>query len=281
MSTLRGRVAIITGASRGIGRALALGLAQAGCHIVVAAKSTTSTEKLPGSIFTVAAEVEALGAQALPIQVDVRDAEQIENMAAKTLERFGRIDLLVNNAGALHWSSLLDTPAKRFDLVMDVNARAAFLCCRSVLPAMIRQRFGHIINMSPPLDLSMVPGRIAYAISKLGMTLLTHGLAAEVREHNIAVNSLWPVTIIESQASINWNLGDRSMWRKPDVLVDCVLRLVQKPPAEMTGLALLDEDFLRGEGKTDFSAYACVPGSTPQRLTWNLLVPAGEPGANG
>jgi citronellol/citronellal dehydrogenase len=270
MSTLRERVAVITGASRGIGRALALGLAKAGCRVVIAAKSITSTEKLPGSIFTVAAEVEALGAQALPIQVDVRDAEQIENMAAKTLERFGRIDLLVNNAGALHWSSLLDTPAKRFDLVMSVNARAAFLCCRAVLPAMIRQRWGHIVNMSPPLDLSMVPGRIAYAISKLGMTLLSIGLAEEVRPHNIAVNSLWPVTIIESQASINHALGKPEMWRKPDILVDCVLRLAQKEPAEMSGQALLDEDFLRVEGVTDFSSYACVPGTQPPRLSWSI-----------
>src|SRR5262249_8447397 len=124
------RVAIITGASRGIGRALALGLARAGWNIVVAAKSTASTEKLPGSIFTVAAEVEALGAQALSFQIDVRDEAQIEALAARTRERFGRIDLLVNNAGALHWAGLLDTPARRFDLVLDVNARAACLCCR-------------------------------------------------------------------------------------------------------------------------------------------------------
>jgi citronellol/citronellal dehydrogenase len=273
MSTLQGKVALITGASRGIGRALALGLAKAGCHLVIAAKSTTSTDKLPGSIFTVAAEVEALGAQALPLQVDVRDAEQIEGMAAKTLERFGRIDLLVNNAGALHWSNLLDTPAKRFDLVMSVNARAAFLCCRAVLPAMIQRRWGHIINMSPPLDLSMVPGRIAYSISKLGMTLLSLGLAEEVRSHNIAVNSLWPVTIIETQASINYALGKPEMWRKPEILVDCVLRLAQKEPAEATGQALLDEDFLRAEGVTDFTGYACVPGTQPPRLAWSMLRP--------
>jgi citronellol/citronellal dehydrogenase len=272
MSTLKGRVAVVTGASRGIGRALALGLARAGCHVVIAAKSSTSTEKLPGSIFTVAAEVEALGVQALPLQVDVRDAEQIESLAAKTVERFGRIDLLVNNAGALHWASLLETPAKRFDLVMGVNARAAFLCCRAVLPAMMQQRRGHIINMSPPLDLSMVPGRIAYAVSKLGMTLLSLGLAEEARPYNIAVNSLWPVTIIESQASINHALGTPEMRRKPDILVDCVLRLVQKEPAEMTGQALLDEDFLRAEGVTDFSGYACVPGTEPPRLSWSMAV---------
>jgi citronellol/citronellal dehydrogenase len=271
MSTLQGRVAIVTGASRGIGRSIALGLAKAGCHVVIAAKSTTSTEKLPGSIFTVAEEVQALGAQALPVQVDVRDETQIEMMAAEVRQRFGRIDILVNNAGALFWQPLLNTSAKRFDLVMAVNARAAFLCCRAVLPAMIERRWGHIINMSPPLDLAIVPGRIAYAISKLGMTLLTHGLAEEVKPHNVAVNSLWPVTIIESQASINWGLGTPAMWRKPDILVECVLRFARKDPALLTAQALLDEDFLRGEGITDFSEYACVPGAQPPRVSWTAL----------
>src|SRR3954468_21639022 len=274
MPSLKGRVASVTGAGRGIGRAIALGLARAGCDVVIAAKSTESTEKLPGSIFTVAAEVEALGVRALPVPVDVRNADQIEGMAAKTLERFGRIDLLVNNAGALHWAGILDTPPKRFDLVMDVNARAAFLCCRAVLPAMTRQGGGHIVNMSPPLDLSILPGRVAYGIGKLGMTLLTLGLAEEVRRHNVAVNSLWPVTIIESQASINHALGTREMWRKPDILVDCVLRLARKEPAEVTGRALVDEDFPRAEGLTDFGAYACVPGSQPPRLSWAVGEPA-------
>lgn len=268
MSALAGRVAIITGASRGIGRAMALGLAQHGCHIVVAAKSVESSEQLPGSIHTVAQEVEALGAQALPVQVDVRDADQLAMLAARTRERFGRIDILINNAGALWWHSLLKTPPKRFDLVMNVNARAAFFACQAALPAMMERRWGHIINMSPPLDLALMPGRIAYGISKLGMTLLTHGLAEEMKEHNIAVNALWPVTIIESQASINWGLGSRELWRKPDILVDCVLRLVRKEPSQLTGQALLDEDFLRAEGVTDFSGYACVPGTNPPRISW-------------
>jgi citronellol/citronellal dehydrogenase len=271
MSELAGRVAIITGASRGIGRALALGLARAGCAVVIAAKSTQSTEKLPGSVYTVAQEVEDLGGQALPVPIDVRDAEQIDSLAARTKEHFGRIDILINNAGALWWRPLLETPAKRFDLVMGVNARAAFLLARAVLPAMIERRWGHIINMAPPLDLTIVPGRIAYAISKLGMTLLTLGLAEEVKPHHIAVNSLWPATIIESQASINWNLGTREQWRKPDILVDCVLRLVKKEPGAITGQALLDEDFLRAEGVTDFSGYACVPGTSPGRISWTSV----------
>ena len=151
---------------------------------------------------------------------------------------------------------------------MGVNARAAFLAARAALPAMMERKWGHIINMSPPIDLRVVPRKIAYFISKFGMTLLTHGLAEEVRSANIAVNSLWPVTIIESQASINWGLGSRSMWRKPEILVDCVLRLVHKEPGEVTGQALLDEDFLRQEGVTDFSAYACVAGTQPQRIEW-------------
>jgi citronellol/citronellal dehydrogenase len=268
MESLQGRVAIITGASRGIGRAIALGLARHGCHIVVAAKSVESAERLPGSINTVAKEVEALGVSALPIQVDVRDADQIEAMTAQTVQRFGRIDILINNAGALWWKPVLETPAKRFDLVMEVNARAAFLASRAVLPHMMERKWGHIINMSPPIDLKITPGKVAYFISKFGMTLLTHGLAEEVRPHHIAVNSLWPVTIIESQASINWGMGSREMWRKPDILVDCVLRLVQKDPAELTGQALLDEDFLRQEGVTDFGNYSCVPGTNPPRISW-------------
>jgi citronellol/citronellal dehydrogenase len=271
MSEPAKRVAVITGASRGIGRALALGLARQGYRIAAAAKSTESTTKLPGSIHSVAAEIEALGGEALPIQVDVRDETQIESLATRTLERFGRVDVLINNAGALWWRPLLDTPAKRFDLVLSVNARAAFLCSRAFLPALIQSGGGHIINMSPPLDLAIVPGRIAYAISKLGMTLLTIGLAAEMRSHNIAVNSLWPVTIIESQASINYALGTPAQWRRPDILVDCVLRIIQKSANDLTGQALLDEDFLRFEGVTDFSPYACVPGTKPARLVWQTM----------
>lgn len=271
METLRDRVAIITGASRGIGRAIALGLAKEGCHVVVAAKSVESSEKLPGSIYTVASELEALGVQALPLQVDVREEAQLQAMAEATRKRFGRIDILINNAGALWWHPMLETPSKRFDLVMDVNARATFLACQAVLPAMMAQKWGHIINMSPPIDLNVVPGKIAYFISKYGMTLISLGLAGEMKPHHIAVNSLWPVTIVESQASINWGLGSREQWRKPDILVDCVLRLVKKDPLEVTGRALLDEDFLREEGVTDFSRYACIEGTDPQPIPWSAV----------
>jgi citronellol/citronellal dehydrogenase len=268
MIDLAGRVAIVTGASRGIGRALALGLARAGCAVALAAKSCESTDRLPGSVYTVAAEVESVGGQALPLPTDVRNEVQLEALVQQTLQRFGRIDILINNAGALWWQPLLQTPAKRFDLVMQVNVRAAFLLARAVLPAMIAQGGGHIVNFSPPLDLGFVPGKLAYAISKLGMTLLTHGLAEEARPHRVAVNSLWPATIIESQAAIHWKLGTPDLWRKPEILVDCVLRIIDKDPAVFTGQALLDEDFLRTEGVTDFAAYACVPGANPPRINW-------------
>ena len=223
MPPLHRQAAVITGASRGIGRAIALGLAKAGFNVVVAAKSTESTEKLPGSIYTVAAEVEALGGEALPVRVDVRDADQIEAMAAQALERFGRIDLLVNNAGALHWAGVADTPPKRFDLVMGVNARAAFLCCRAVLPAMIRQGGGHIVNMSPPLDLSILPGpgrlRHQQAGDDAADARPGGGGAAAQRRRQLALAGH---DHRDARPASTTGSARRRMWRKPDILVDCV-----------------------------------------------------------
>ncbi len=263
---LEGKVALITGASRGIGRELALAFAREGADIVVAAKSTESTERLPGSIHTVAKEIEALGRKALPVSCNVREEEEIQNTVSKAYETFGHIDILVNNAGALWWEPVLNTPSKRFDLIMDVNARGAFLCAQAVLPGMIRQDWGHIINMSPPVDLRVLPGRIGYFISKFGMTMLSLGLPGELQGKNVAVNSLWPVTIMESQASINWGLGDKSTWRKASIMADAALAVVTKEPKFRTGKALLDEDVLREEGVTDFSKYACVPGTDPAKI---------------
>lgn len=265
---LTGKTAIVTGASRGVGRAVALKLAREGADVVIAAKTTEPNPKLPGTIYDVAKEVEALGRRALPVKTNVREPEDIERMVQETLNAFGRIDILVNNAGALWWYPVLETPVKRYDLVMEVNVRAAFLCSQAVLPRMIEQRWGHIINMSPPIDFSVMPGKVAYMISKFGMTMLAMGLAAEVREHNIAVNALWPVTLIESYATINFGMGERSMWRKADILADAVYAIVSQEPLARTGQALLDEDVLRETGVTDFDSYACVPGSTPARITW-------------
>jgi citronellol/citronellal dehydrogenase len=271
--SLKDKVAIITGASRGVGRAVALALAKEGCHIVVAAKSVEDSEKLPGTIYSVAKEVEALGVKSLPVRCDVRNIEEIHNLVEVSKKTFGRIDILINNAGALWWQPMLNTPEKKYDLIMEVNAKATFFACQSVLPSMIENKWGHIINMSPPIDITLLKDHIAYFMSKYGMTMVTHGLAEEVREHNISVNSLWPLTMIESYATINWGLGDPSMWRKADILADATVAIIKKEPPSLTGQALIDEDFFRSEGITDLDKYNCVPGSKPPTLTqlWDMV----------
>jgi citronellol/citronellal dehydrogenase len=273
---LTGRVAFITGASRGVGKVLALALARHGCDIVVAAKSEESTDRLPGSIHDTAREVEALGRRALAVKVDVRDDRAVDEAVARAVDTLGRIDILVNNAGALHWRSMLETPMPRFDLVIGVNARGAFACTRAVLPHMIRNGWGHVLMMSPPVDAAAASGKIGYAISKFGMTLIAHGLAGEVRDQNVACNALWPVTLIESQATINHHLGGPAMWRKPEILSDAALRIFAKPPRDFTGHALLDEDFLRAEGVTDFAPYRCDPASEPPRVPFDFKFGAGK-----
>jgi citronellol/citronellal dehydrogenase len=265
-----GKVAFVTGASRGVGKAIALALARQGCDVVVAAKTVTPDPRIPGTIGDTAREIEALGRRALPVALDVRDDAAVERAVKTALDRLGRVDFLVNNAGALFWHTLADTPLKKFDLVMDVNARGAFACTHHVLPAMRAQKFGHVLMMSPPVDAGAAGGKIAYAISKFGMTLIARGLAEEVREDNVAANALWPVTMIESLATINWGLGDRTLWRKPDILADATLRIFAKEPRTFTGHALLDEDFLRAEGVTDFAVYRCDPAHEPPRIGFDF-----------
>jgi citronellol/citronellal dehydrogenase len=264
---LEGRVAVITGASRGIGRALALRLAEEGADIVVAAKSEESTDKLPGSIHETAEAVRARGRRALPVKVDVRDEAQIAAIVDKTIETFGRADILINNAGALWWKPVLETPAKRFDLLMGVNVRAAYLASYYVLPHMQQQRWGHIINMAPGIGTEPNPGMVAYMISKMGMARLAIGIAAEHREDNIAANALWPVTPIETAAVINNHLGERSQWRSPEIMCDAVMAILRQEPSACTGRQLTDEEILREAGITDFDRYWCE-GQPPEHPLW-------------
>jgi len=271
----QGRVAFVTGGSRGVGKSIALGLARAGCDVVVAAKTVAADPRLPGTIHETAREIEALGRRALPLQLDIRDDAAVERATKEALSAFGRVDFLINNAGALFWRSLADTPMKRFDLVMGVNARGAFSCTHHLLAAMRQQKFGHILMLSPPVDPKGAAGKIGYAISKFGMTLIAHGLAEEVRDDNVAANALWPATMIESLATINWGLGDKTLWRKPDILTDATLRIFAKEPRTFTGNALIDEDFLRGEGVTDFSGYRCDPNHEPPHVGFDFKTPGG------
>jgi len=255
---LHGRVAVITGASRGIGKALAIRLAQEGADVVVAAKSEQSTDKLPGSIHETADAIRAVGRRALAIPTDVRNEDAIRNTVEQTIAEFGRLDILVNNAGAIWTQPILQTPPKRFDLMMGINVRAAYIACYYALPHMVKQQWGHVLNMCPRLTLDPSPGRVAYMISKLGMARLAIGLAAEHSKDNIAGNALWPRTIIESQASINWNMADRSQWRTPEILCDASLAIFGQEPRTCTGRQWIDEEVLTElVGVTNFDHYWC------------------------
>jgi citronellol/citronellal dehydrogenase len=251
VATLRrldNRVAVVTGSSRGIGRAMAMRLAAEGAAVVITGKSEHSTEKLPGSIHSVADEINVAGGRALAVHLDVRREEDVAAMMARTVEAFGRLDILVNNAGALWWKPVLETPLKRYDLMWQVNVRGAFVCAQQALPHMLRNGWGHIVMCSPPIGTVPNPGYVAYMTTKMGMTRLAIGIADEHRDDNIASNSLWPVTLIESFATINHQVGDRSLWRSPDILSDALLEMVTTEPAQLSGRQLLDEPFLRERG---------------------------------
>lgn len=255
---LSGRVAVVTGASRGIGKALALRLAREGAFVTIAAKSEQSSDRLPGSIHETAETIRAQGGRALAIATDVRDEAAIRAMIERTIAEFGRLDILVNNAGAIWAQPILQTPPKRFDLIMAINVRAAYLTSYYALPQMVKQRWGHILNMCPRLSNTASPGKVPYMISKLGMARLAIGLAAEHAADNIAANALWPRTIIESQASINWGMADRSQWRMPEILCDASLAIFAQEPHACTGRQWIDEEALAElAGVTNFDHYWC------------------------
>lgn len=255
---LSGRVAVVTGASRGIGKSLALRLAREGAAVTVAAKSEQSTDRLPGSIHETVEAIRGMGGRALAVAADVRDEAAIRHMIERTIAEFGRLDILVNNAGAIWAQAILETPPKRFDLMMGINVRAAYIASYYALPHMVGQKWGHILNMCPRLTNTASPGKVAYMISKLGMARLAIGLAAEHQTDNIAANSLWPRTIIESQASINWGMADRSQWRTPEIVCDASLAIFAQDPRTCTGRQWIDEEALTElAGVTNFDQYWC------------------------
>ncbi|MEJ5208366.1 NAD(P)-dependent oxidoreductase [Denitratimonas sp. CY0512] len=265
MSSLHGKTLFITGASRGIGLAIALRAARDGANIVIAAKSAVPNPKLPGTIHTAAAEVEAAGGKALALQCDIRDEANVEAAVAATVERFGGIDILVNNASAIWLAGIEDTPMKRFDLMQQVNARGTFLTTQKCLPQLRRAANPHVLTLAPPpsLDPKWWAPHTGYTLAKMGMSFVTLGLAAELADSGIAVNALWPRTIIATDA-LNMIPGvDVPRCRTPDIVADAAHAVLTRPARGFTGQFLIDEDVLRGTGISDFSAYAVDPTLEP------------------
>jgi citronellol/citronellal dehydrogenase len=266
MPTLKDKTLFITGASRGIGLAIALKAAADGARIVIAAKTDQPHPKLPGTIHTAAAEIEAAGGKALPLMVDIRDEAQIAAAVARAVETFGGIDILVNNASAISLTATLDTPAKRFDLMMGVNVRGTFLCSQACIPHLKRAANPHILMISPPLNMEerWFAPHVAYTIAKYGMSECVLGLAGELRDDGIAVNALWPRTTIAT-AAVKM-LGGAPMMsrsRKPEIMADAAYAIFTKPARSFTGRFVTDEQVLAEAGVTDLSAYMVTAGEQP------------------
>lgn len=259
MSSMQEKTVFITGASRGIGRAIALRLAQEKANVVIAAKTDKPHPKLSGTIHSVAEEVNVAGGNALPLVVDVRDEKQIQAAMQATEKEFGQLDALINNASAIWLASTPDTPAKRFDLMMQVNMRATFLCSQAALPLLGRGENPHILNLSPPLNMKpkWFKDHVAYTMSKYGMSMCTLGMAQEFKDRGIAVNSLWPRTTIATAAIAN-NFPKEIMEasRKPLIMADAVLAVLQQPAQQTTGHFYIDDDVLTQAGEVDLEKYA-------------------------
>lgn len=267
---LQDKVVLITGGSRGVGAACAIACAKEGAHLSLAAKTITPHPKLPGTLGEVADSVKELGRDALAIQVDVRYPEQIESMIEQTIDHYGRLDVVINNAGAIFWSPVADWSIKKYDLVMDVNARAAFWTSRLAIPH-LRKQGGHILMMSPPIHPEASMGKAPYLLSKIGMTMLAMAIDAE--EDNIAAHALWPVTGIKTAATVNLGMMEDGDLRSVDILADSTLALITRDPKTCSFKAWLDEDVLREEGITDFTSYRCDPNVEPSPSSILLVDP--------
>lgn len=264
--TLKNKVMFITGASRGIGLAIALKAARDGARIVIAAKTAAVNDKLPGTIYSAADEIKAAGGEALAIQCDVRDEEQIKAAIAKAVETFGGIDIVVNNAGAIQLTNTEQTEMKRFDLMQSVNARAVFMVVKHALPHLKKSTNAHVLNLSPPLNLDpdWLAPHLAYTLSKYGMSLCTLGQAAELKKFGIAVNSLWPETAIDTSAIRNLLGGNESVQasRKPEIVADAAYWIFNQPAATCSGNFFIDSAVLTAAGETDLTKYAVDPTAT-------------------
>ena len=267
--SLKGKTLFVTGGSRGIGLAIALRAARDGANVAIAAKTSEPHPKLEGTIFTAAEAVETAGGHALPLQVDIRDDSAVEEAFARTAEKFGGIDIVVNNASAINLASTADVAMKRFDLMHQVNARGTFLVTKLALPWLKKAANPHVLMLSPPLDMQprWFAPHLAYTMAKFSMSLCVLGFAEEFRRDGIAVNALWPRTTIATAAIKNLLGGDAVMRasRTPEILADAAYRIFNKPSREFTGNFLMDDTFLVSEGVTDLDRYRVDPSVALQR----------------
>ncbi len=264
MRIFEDKTALITGGSRGIGKAIALRLAKEGANIAIVGKTAEPNPKLEGTIYTAAEEIAAAGGgKVLPIQGDIRFEDKIRDIVAQTIDRFGQIDILINNASAINIATTEHTEPKRFDLVQDINVRGTFFMCQACIPHLKQAHNPHILNLSPPLNLDprWLAPHLAYTMSKFGMSMIIMGLAEELAPFRIAANALWPRTTIATAAVKNLLGGDFLMQRSrtPEIVADAAFYILQKPSFETTGNFFIDEDVLIKEGISDFGKYAVNP----------------------
>lgn len=271
---LSGRTAFITGTTRGIGKQIALDLADAGCNVVSTGKTVEEGGELEGTIHKTAAECKEKGVEAHAIQLNIRDSNQVQAAVDEAIDVFGEVDILINNASAIQLASVEEMPANRFDLVSQVNVRGTYLTSRAFIPH-LKEIGGHILTNAPPVALTSAPGKAAYAWSKIGMTFVTLSLAGELEEHGIAANAFWPVTAIDTRATRYFEIGTEDDWRSPDILSDTVMVLLQRDPTEFSGHAVYDEEVLREVGVDDFSQYNLTEGD-PEPLSAKMFDPKFE-----
>ena len=260
--SFKGKTVFISGASRGIGKAIGLRLAQEGANIVIAAKTTEPHPKLPGTIYTAAEEMKEAGGNALAVYLDVRSEELAEEAVEKAVEHFGGIDILINNASAINLTGTLATKMKRYDLMHQVNVRGTYLLSQKCIPHLLKSENPHILNLSPPLNLDpkWFKNHVAYTMTKYGMSMCVLGMAAEF-EGKISVNALWPKTTIATVAVKHLPMGPMLMPRSrtPEIMGDAAYHILKQPLGQMTGEFIIDEDILKQEGVTDFDQYAVDP----------------------
>jgi citronellol/citronellal dehydrogenase len=263
--SLKDKTILITGASRGIGKSIALRMAADGANIVIAAKSIEENARLGGTIYSAAAAVEAAGGQALAVQCDIRQEDQIKNMVKQAVDKFGGIDILVNNASAISLTPTEQTESKRFDLMHDINVRGTFLVTKECISFLKKSENPHILTLSPPLNLNpkWFGDYLAYTLSKYNMSMMAIGWAAELKKYNIASNALWPRTTIDTAAVRNLLGGEMlaNMSRKPDILADAAYYIFNQPSSSCTGNCFIDEEIFALQGITDLSRYDVVPGA--------------------